>query len=105
MQAVLMLAGALVSPLLGLALLLWLAHLEDTLPQDVQRTRRKPAPAPILAIPVRAAESMQVVVPGQRDPVGAQAFGRPVHVAPGPQPGLREGSRSEAVSLGGSTNR
>lgn len=55
MQVILILTGAMVSPLLGLALLLWLAHLEDTLPQDVQRARRKPEPPPILAFPAHRA--------------------------------------------------
>ena len=69
-QVVLVIVAATLSPLCGLALLLWLAHLEDTLPRDVLRASRKPAPPPILAIPVRApatAEEAQVVtVPGQR---------------------------------------
>ena len=43
MQVVLIVVAAVLSPLLGLALLLWLAHLEDTLPQDVQRS---PSPTP-----------------------------------------------------------
>lgn len=53
-QVVLVIVAVTLSPLLGLALLLWLAHLEDTLPRDVQRASRKPAPEPILAIPVHA---------------------------------------------------
>ncbi len=55
MQALLMLTGAMLAPLAGLALLLWLAHLEETLARDVQRAQRRPAPPPILAIPVRPA--------------------------------------------------
>ena len=69
MQVLLVIVAATLSPLLGLALLLWLAHLEDTLPRDVLRASRKPAPPPILAIPVRApaAEMEQpVTVPEQR---------------------------------------
>ena len=69
MQAVLILAAAMLSPLLSLALLLWLAHLEDTLARDVQRAQRKPAPPPILAIPVgrtSAAATPSVTLPGQR---------------------------------------
>ena len=69
---------ALLSPLVGLALLLWLAHLEDTLARDVDRARRRPDPAPILAIPVRHPQSQaqsrsqpqpqaaQVLIPAQR---------------------------------------
>jgi hypothetical protein len=78
MQVVLMLTSAVVSPLLGLGLLLWLAHLEDTLPRDVQRARRRPAPPPILAIPVRVPAAQTVTIPVQRatelsEPVAALA--------------------------------
>ena len=69
MQVLLILVAAVLAPMLGLALLLWLAHLEDTLPQDVQRARRRPEPAPILAIPVRATAASRPVpvsVPAQR---------------------------------------
>ena len=66
-QVVLVVVTATLSPLLGLALLLWLAHLEDTLPRDVLRASRKPAPPPILAIPVRVpAKTPVVAVPEQR---------------------------------------
>ena len=69
MQAALIVAAAMLSPLLGIALLLWLAHLEDTLTRDVQRAQRKPAPPPILAIPVgrtSAAATPIVSLPAQR---------------------------------------
>ena len=67
MQMVLVLSVAVLSPGLGLALLLWLAHLEDTLPRDVEAARRQPAPAPILAIPVTAPAPRRVVqIPAQR---------------------------------------
>ena len=66
MQALLVLVAALLSPLLGLGLLLWLAHLEDTLPRDVRRASRKPAPEPILAIPLRAPVVAGATVPEQR---------------------------------------
>lgn len=65
-QVILVIVAATLSPLLGLALLLWLAHLEDTLPRDVQLASRKPAPAPILAIPVRASAAPVVTIPEQR---------------------------------------
>ena len=65
-QVILVIVAATLSPLLGLALLLWLAHLEDTLPRDVQLASRKPAPAPILAIPVRASATPSVTIPEQR---------------------------------------
>ena len=66
MQALLVLVGALLSPLLALALLLWLAHLEDTLPRDVRRASLQPAPEPILAIPLRAPGAPMVTIPEQR---------------------------------------
>ena len=52
MQLVTMLAAVVTFPLLCLAFLLWMAHLEDTLPEAVRRTERRPDPPPILAIPV-----------------------------------------------------
>ena len=70
MHELVMIVGALLSPLVGLALLLWLAHLEDTLDRDVERARRRPDPAPILAIPVRLPQAQpqvaQVFIPAQR---------------------------------------
>ncbi len=73
MQALLMLTAAMLSPLAGLALLLWLAHLEETLPQDVQRAQRRPAPPPILAIPVTEAPRTPVVaLPEQRSAPAAE---------------------------------
>lgn len=53
MSEVVVLVGATLSPLLALALLLWLTHLEETLPHDVHTARRKPPPPPILAVEVR----------------------------------------------------
>jgi hypothetical protein len=67
MQVLLMLTGAMLAPLAGLGLLLWLAHLEETLSHDVQRAQRQPAPPPILAIPVRAvAPAPPALIPEQR---------------------------------------
>ena len=68
MQVVLMLAGALAMPLGAFGFLLWLAHLEETLPADVRRAQRRPEPPPILAIPMRVAqpEPPTVVIPEQR---------------------------------------
>jgi hypothetical protein len=65
-------------PIVCLLLVLWLAHLEDTLVRDVRRSERKPEPPPILRIP-------------------AQARAREAQTP--------EVSRSAALSLGGSTNR
>ncbi len=53
MDALLSLGLAAVFPLVCLAMVLWLSHLEDTLPQAVRRAARAPEPAPILRIPVR----------------------------------------------------
>ncbi len=101
MQVVFILCAAVVSPLLGLVLLLWLAHLEDTLPQDVQRAGRRPDPAPILAIPVRRAPTVPVATPVMVPvPIPAQRTA-PVAELVGPQ----AFSRSTSESLGGSTNR
>ena len=75
MQALLVLVGALLSPLLGLGLLLWLAHLEDTLPRDVRRASTKPAPAPILAIPLRSPATPVVTIPEQRAAPEAETAG------------------------------
>jgi hypothetical protein len=66
--ALLALGGALLFPAVALAFLLWLTHLEDTLPRDVQRAVRKPAPPPILAMPVRnpTMATTSVLLPEQR---------------------------------------
>ena len=77
MQALLVLVGALLSPLLALGLLLWLAHLEDTLPRDVRRATREPAPEPILAIPVPARVTQMVTIPEQRAAPGVDATTSP----------------------------
>jgi hypothetical protein len=86
-NSALVMAGALLFPLLGLGLLLWLTHLEETLPRAVDRTRRRPDPPPILAIPVREPQPATVRIPRQR--VSAQTVAASL-----PEP-----------SLGGSTNR
>lgn len=80
MKEVVQVVLALAFPVVCLFLVLWLARLEETLGRDVRRTERRPEPAPILRIPVRT---------------------RPQAV--GPQ--ASDGSRSAALSLGGSTNR
>lgn len=63
-----MLLGVTLFPVAGLGLLLWLAYLEDTLPRDVRAAKRRPPPAPVLAIPVRRPlePTQQVLVPAQR---------------------------------------
>ena len=52
MTIALTLLGAMLFPVATLVLLLWLTRLEETLDRDVEAARRKPAPAPILAIAV-----------------------------------------------------
>jgi hypothetical protein len=77
-------------PVAGFGLLFWLSHLEETLERDVQVAKRAPAPAPILAVPVRQPD---VRVPAE---VRETAL-----LVPEPQ----AFSRSATLSLGGSTNR
>ena len=63
MQMVLVLLAALFSPLLGLALLLWLSWLEDGLPRAVDAAQRQPVPTPILAVPVHDLDHVAPVAP------------------------------------------
>jgi hypothetical protein len=65
MTVVAVLAGAVLFPPMCLVFLLWMSHLEDTLTRDVHRARRRPEPAPILAIPVRPA-GLAGTIPAQR---------------------------------------
>jgi hypothetical protein len=102
--ALLALGGALLFPAVALVFLLWLTHLEETLDRDVRRAARKPAPPPILAVPVRrrTVETTAVRIPEQRqaptvETSDVERVGQPVL-----QPA---GDRSDAVSLGGSTKR
>ena len=66
--ALLALGGALLFPAVALVFLLWLTRLEETLERDVRRSMRKPAPPPILAMPVRqrVTEPVEVPIPEQR---------------------------------------
>ncbi len=80
----LLMTGGLLCPVAAFALLLWLTHLEDTLPRDVRSRTRTPDPPPILAVRVRPATEWPaapptVDVPRQRSspsvegsPVGAR---------------------------------
>ena len=45
-----MFATVMAFPLVCLGFLLWMAHLEDSLPAAVRRSERRPDPPPILAI-------------------------------------------------------
>jgi len=71
MQMVLVLLAAVLSPLLGLALLLWLDRLEDSLPRAVDAALRQPTPAPILAVAVRSDQPVPALEP-TRSPVPEQ---------------------------------
>jgi len=64
----LMMLTALAFPPAAFALLLWLTHLEETLPRDVRAGMRRPPPPPILAVPVREpTPAVQTVrIPDQR---------------------------------------
>ena len=52
MQLVTMLATVVIFPVLCLGFLLWMAAIEDSLPEAVRKAERQPDPPPILAIPV-----------------------------------------------------
>ena len=54
MQLVTMLALVVTFPILCLGFLLWMAWMEDSLPEAVRRAERRPDPPPILAVPVTA---------------------------------------------------
>jgi hypothetical protein len=75
MNGALVMVGALLFPLIGLGLLLWLTHLEETLPRAVDQARRKPDPPPILAIPVREPPSPPVRIQRQRTAADLRAPG------------------------------
>lgn len=87
MQMVLVLTGALLSPLLGLALLLWLDRLEEGLPRAVDAALRQPTPEPILAIPLRSDQPSPTQAPALA-PALAPAP-EPVVARAAPLPGQR----------------
>lgn len=87
MHVLVMLASVVGFPVGCLGLLLWLAHLEDTLPQGVRRSARRPSPPPILAIPVqRAGPSDATVLPLPLPPARPAAPPDPAAAAPEPAP-------------------
>lgn len=53
MDLLVMLVFCMTFPMALLGFLLWMAKLEETLPTAVRRTRLRPAPPPVLAVPVR----------------------------------------------------
>ena len=63
MQLVTMLATVVVFPVLCLGFLLWMAAIEDSLPEAVRKAERQPDPPPILAIPVPPRTEEPAVVP------------------------------------------
>lgn len=73
MQMVLVLLAALFSPLLALALLLWLSWLEDGLPRAVDAAQRQPVPEPILAVPVHDLDPVGPVVAVAAPPAAHEA--------------------------------
>lgn len=62
MDIALMVLGVTLFPVAGLALLLWLTHLEETLPRDVRSAGRTPPPPPVLTVPVRQPEPAVLAV-------------------------------------------
>src|SRR4051812_37021144 len=101
MTIALTLLGAMLFPVATLVLLLWLTRLEETLPRDVEAARRRPAPAPILAIPVRGSEAVAAVVPALAPAVTlpGQRPAPAIEVVPAQR------QTSAVLSFGGSTNR
>ena len=99
MNLLLVLLGVPLVPLLGLGLLLWLSHLEETLPRDLSAALRTPPPPPIRTVPVRRDSRAAPV------PVGRTAA-PPEGSEPTPRSRWPQAfSRSAALSLGGRTKR
>ena len=83
MSNVLQLGLALGFPVVLLIGVMWLARLEDNLPARVQAARRRRAPSPILAMPVRA--PLPIHVPAER-PVRVAELPAASATAPEAQP-------------------
>lgn len=67
MDLLVVLLAAALFPVGCLGFVLWMARIEDSLPEAVRQTSRKPDPLPVLAIPVRRPVPVQApVVPAQR---------------------------------------
>lgn len=92
MDLLLVLIATATFPAACLGFVLWMGRIEESIPQAVQRAVREPDPLPVLAIPVRRPVPPVAAIPAQRTDEAVAA------------PQRLEGSRSEAVSLGGSTN-
>jgi len=109
-----MVLGVAAFPVAGLALLLWLTHLEETLPRDVRSAQRTSTPPPVLAVPVQGPETAAQVVRQEsasaapersRRPRPAGAPLRPAEAAEVRTAAGQAFSRSTRLSLGGSTKR
>jgi uncharacterized iron-regulated membrane protein len=77
MTVVLTLLGVTLFPVAALGMLMWLTHLEETLPGAVRSAQHAPAPPAILEIPVQAPgnaarEEVASALPQQRTPAPAQ---------------------------------
>jgi hypothetical protein len=57
MDLLLVVLAAVLFPVLCLGFLLWMARLEDAIPNAVRRSVRAPDPPPVLAIPLQRAPS------------------------------------------------
>lgn len=94
MELVTMLATVVTFPIVCLGFLLWMAHLEDTLPAAVLRTGRQPDPAPIREVPVGP-----VPEPAPHPaPAGELVVMAPVHLPaqrPGPVAGAHPHGEAE----------
>lgn len=66
MDLLLVLLAAATFPVACLGFVLWMARLEDSIPDAVRRGARSPDPAPVLAVPIRRASPPTVVIPEQR---------------------------------------
>ena len=67
MDLLVVLLAAALFPVGCLGFVLWMARIEDSLPEAVRQATRTPDPLPVLAIPVRGpAPTQVVVVPAQR---------------------------------------
>ena len=67
MDLFIVLLAAATFPVACLGFVLWMARIEDSIPDAVRRATRSPDPAPVLAVPVRrATPDAVVVIPVQR---------------------------------------
>jgi len=76
-SVVLVVLGVTLFPVAIMAMLMWLTHLEETLPSAVRSAQHAPAPPPILAVPVQARvlplpEEPAARLPQQRAPAAAE---------------------------------